>query len=75
MYEMVKHIVSSIHLFMNPDEKRGFLSPLVGFTRQTTRFNLISSVLSVKWLTSILGVRLNWVVLPHDGTLQIIRDL
>jgi hypothetical protein len=42
-----------------------FSSPLVGCTRQTTGFNLMSCVLSAKWLISTLGIRLNWMVLPH----------
>ena len=41
----------------------------MGCTRQTTMFNLVSCVLSVKWLTSTFGIRLNWTVL-HRSPLQ-----
>ena len=64
MYEIVKNVVSSIHLFMI-QMKTWIFESSVGCTRQTTGFNLISDVLSVKWLTSILGIRLNWMVLPQ----------
>ena len=46
--------VSFIHFVYDPDENVDFSSPLVGCTRQTTKFNLISCVLNVKWLISTL---------------------
>ena len=55
--------VSFIHFVYDPHENVDFSSLLVGCTRQTTGFNLISGALSVKWLTSILGIMLNWAVL------------
>jgi hypothetical protein len=58
MYEMVKKyykLYSLIHDSSSP----------IGWARQTTGFNLVSYVISVNWLTSRLGIRLNWVFLPQ----------
>ena len=64
MYEMVKNVVSFIHLFMILMETWIFEFP--SWVCSTDyRVCLVSCVLSVKWLISTLGIRLNWVVLPH----------
>jgi hypothetical protein len=73
MYETVKNVVSFIHLFMIL-MKTWLFEFSFGWARQTTGFNLVSCVLSVKWLTSTLMIRLNWAVLPKKKERRYERD-